>query len=231
MMFSLRDAMAVGSIHLSTEFFSLTQGMIQIRQQIEDELVRKHHIVPLRPPDLTNRACLRRGTTASSSRCVTHIPCSEPRLPLLTPPPCAAAVKNSVWKTCADAYPLPHFNSPTQPILTFTPYSLPFAEKKTYTGKTGGRNDDVSVVMQLAIAGYAHTLHPSSCITMPLPHLIVGSWVCRVRIFYSSERYRSFRPEVRPTPCHSFSPVADTCHSFFSLFPLSMQNPPAVVPR
>ena len=39
-MFSLRDAMAVGSIALSTEFFSLTQGLIQVKQQMEDELVR-----------------------------------------------------------------------------------------------------------------------------------------------------------------------------------------------
>ena len=38
MMFALRDALAVGSIAMSNEFFSLTQGLIQIKQQMEDEL-------------------------------------------------------------------------------------------------------------------------------------------------------------------------------------------------
>jgi len=51
MMFALRDAMAVGSIALSNEFFSLTQGLIQIRQQMEDELVR-HPTAPLDVPSI-----------------------------------------------------------------------------------------------------------------------------------------------------------------------------------
>jgi len=38
MMFALRDALAVGSIHLSNEFFCLSQGVIQMKQQLEDEL-------------------------------------------------------------------------------------------------------------------------------------------------------------------------------------------------
>jgi len=37
-MFSLRDALAVGSIHLSNEFFCLSQGVVQMKQQLEDEL-------------------------------------------------------------------------------------------------------------------------------------------------------------------------------------------------
>lgn len=120
-MFALRDAMAVGSIALSTEFFSLTQGMIQVKQQIEDEL---------------------------RSYCV-----------------------------------------------IIEPSKTPFGKtKKTYTGKMGGRNDDVSVVMQLAIAGYAFvsTIH-----TTPFSHLIVYARVHSVRCFYSQDRYRAFRPENR----------------------------------
>ena len=38
MMFALRDALAVGSIHLSNEFFCLSQGVVQMKQQLEDEL-------------------------------------------------------------------------------------------------------------------------------------------------------------------------------------------------
>ena len=47
--------------------------------------------------------------------------------------------------------------------------SVAFTAKKTYTGKLGGRNDDVAIVAQLAIAG--------------------------IRCFYSSDKYRQFRPE------------------------------------
>ena len=38
MMFNLRDAMAVGSIHFSNEFFCLSQGVREMKQQLEDEL-------------------------------------------------------------------------------------------------------------------------------------------------------------------------------------------------
>ena len=44
------------------------------------------------------------------------------------------------------------------------------AVKKTYSGKVGGRNDDIAIAFQLALAG------------------------CRV--FYSSEKYQSFRIEL-----------------------------------
>lgn len=96
MMFALRDAMAVGSIALSTEFFSLTQGLVQVKNQLENEL--RNYCVIVEPS------------------------------------------KTPFGKT-----------------------------KKTYTGKVGGRNDDVAVVVQLAIAG--------------------------VRCFYTQDRYRAFRPE------------------------------------
>jgi len=46
-----------------------------------------------------------------------------------------------------------------------TPFGKP---KKTYSGKIGGRNDDIAIVMQLAIAG--------------------------VRRFYQNEKYAGFRP-------------------------------------
>ena len=38
MMFNLRDALAVGSIHFSNEFFCLSQGVREMKQQLEDEL-------------------------------------------------------------------------------------------------------------------------------------------------------------------------------------------------
>ena len=41
--------------------------------------------------------------------------------------------------------------------------------RKTFTGKTGGRNDDLCIALQLALAG--------------------------ARCFYESPRYQTFRPE------------------------------------
>lgn len=38
MMFNLRDAMATGSIGFSKQFFCLSQGLREMRQQVEDEL-------------------------------------------------------------------------------------------------------------------------------------------------------------------------------------------------
>ena len=55
-------------------------------------------------------------------------------------------------------------------ILVEAP-KTPFGKiKKTYSGKVGGRNDDVVITMQLAITG------------------------CRT--FYSSEKYQNFRPTL-----------------------------------
>ena len=53
-----------------------------------------------------------------------------------------------------------------------TPACAPFrvCRKKTYSGKVGGRNDDVVITMQLAIAG--------------------------ARCFYSSEKYANFKTAV-----------------------------------
>jgi hypothetical protein len=50
-------------------------------------------------------------------------------------------------------------------VLTFLPSERQI--KRTYTGKTAGRNDDMIIALQLAIAG--------------------------ARVFYESERYRPFR--------------------------------------
>ena len=55
--------------------------------------------------------------------------------------------------------------------ILIEPGKTPFSKsKKTYSGKTGGRNDDVAIVLQLAIAG--------------------------CRCFYSSEKYQNFRQPV-----------------------------------
>ena len=43
-MFQLRDALSVGSIHLSTEFFCLSQSITLMKQQLEDEL-RSYSVV------------------------------------------------------------------------------------------------------------------------------------------------------------------------------------------
>jgi hypothetical protein len=95
MMFSLRDALSVGSIHLSDEFFCLSQSVVKMKNQLEDEL-RSYSVI-------------------------------------------------------------------TEPSKT------PFGKtKKTYSGKMGGRNDDIAIVVQLAIAG--------------------------VRCFYREDKYRQFRP-------------------------------------
>lgn len=103
MMMSLRDALATGSIGLSKHFFCLTQGIREMRQQVEDELRAFAVIV-------------------------------EPAK---------------------------------------TPFSKP---KRTYSGKSGGRNDDCAIVIQLAIAG--------------------------VRMFYQSAKYASWRPENRTRDPH-----------------------------
>ena len=51
------------------------------------------------------------------------------------------------------------------------PPKTPFGKvRRTFTGKTGGRQDDMAIALQLAIAG--------------------------ARVFYESERYQKFRPEL-----------------------------------
>lgn len=167
MMFSLRDALAVGSIHLSTEFFSLTQGMIQIRQQIEDELVRQHHTVPLRTPNLTTvlayaeellrhcrgvcpRPVLRiatafaNTTTVCRSRQKLRLENVRRRLPIAT----------SQFTCTTNSHIHPVFTPVCrkedmcvlrlEPSLDFTLLTTARFFSPTDTGKTGGRNDDVS---------------------------------------------------------------------------------------
>ena len=54
-------------------------------------------------------------------------------------------------------------------VLTDPP-KTPFGKiRKTFTGKTGGRNDDLCIALQLGLAG--------------------------ARQFYQSDRYQTFRPE------------------------------------
>lgn len=55
-------------------------------------------------------------------------------------------------------------------IVVQPPASLFGQVRKTYTGKLGGQQDDLSIVIQLAITG--------------------------LRTFYSTPKYSSFRPEV-----------------------------------
>ena len=123
-MFALRDALSVGSIHLSNEFFCLSQGVVQMKQQLEDEL--RNYCVLVEPSKT----------------------------------PFGKSTRNGIHSM----YPKTFSVSFCSCFL-----SVAFAAKKTYTGKLGGRNDDIAIVVQLAIAG--------------------------VRCFYREAKYRQFRPE------------------------------------
>lgn len=128
-MFNLRDALAVGSIHLSNEFFCLSQGVVQMKQQLEDEL--RNYCVLVEPS--------KTPFGKSTAPCSRRIPIVEPGGP-----------------------------TETDKRIPLFRMSTCLAAKKTYTGKMGGRNDDIAIVTQLAIAG--------------------------VRCFYTSDKYRTFRP-------------------------------------
>ncbi len=94
MCFQLRDALRVGNIALSSEFFSVTCTSREALSQLDDEL--RNFCILVEPPK--------------------------------------------------------------------TPFGKP---KKTYSGKSGGRNDDLCIALQLAITG--------------------------IRTFYQSSRYNQFR--------------------------------------
>ena len=95
MCFQLRDAMRVGNICFSDEFFSTTSSIREVKQVLEDEL--RNFCILVEPP------------------------------------------------------------------------KTPFGKvKKTYSGKVGGRNDDLCITLQLAITG--------------------------IRTFYQQDRYNQFRP-------------------------------------
>lgn len=95
MCFQLRDAMRVGNIQFSDEFFSTTATVREVKQTLEDEL---------------RNFC-----------------------------------------------------------ILVEPAKTPFGKvKKTYSGKVGGRNDDLVIALQLAITG--------------------------IRTFYQQDRYNQFRP-------------------------------------
>ena len=99
MCFQLRDAMRVGNICFSDEFFSTTASVGEVKRTLEDEL--RNFCILVEPP------------------------------------------------------------------------KTPFGKvKKTYSGKVGGRNDDLVITLQLAITG--------------------------IRTFYQQDRYRTFRPETNP---------------------------------
>ena len=57
----LRDAMSVGNIAFSDQFFSTTQGLREVKQQLEDELVRAS---ALPRALLSSDVCLPRSWTA-----------------------------------------------------------------------------------------------------------------------------------------------------------------------
>ena len=85
MCFQLRDAMRVGNICFSNEFFSTTQSVREVKQTLEDELVRRHPnpLLAIVPPSVW-----RCGRARPSQPCM-----------LLTRPVCTlAALKNPVWK-------------------------------------------------------------------------------------------------------------------------------------
>jgi hypothetical protein len=101
MTFQLRDALTVGNIVFSDEFFSNSHGIREIKQQMQDEM---------------RNFC-----------------------------------------------------------ILVEPSKTPFGKtKKTYSGKVGGRNDDLVIAIQLAVTG--------------------------VRCFYQQERYRAFRYMLANTP-------------------------------
>jgi hypothetical protein len=95
MTLQMREALAVGKLHFSDQFFSTTQGIREVKEQLENEM---------------------------RNFCVL-----------------VEAAKTPFGKV-----------------------------KKTFSGKVGGRNDDLVIAVQLALAGS--------------------------RVFYQENRYRSFRP-------------------------------------
>ena len=71
------------------------------------------------------------------------------------------------WWRCD--FPLHTNPNPADPSPCSQPAKTPFGKtKKTYSGKCGGRNDDLVITLQLAITG--------------------------IRTFYQQPRYNTFRP-------------------------------------
>jgi hypothetical protein len=100
----LRDAMRVGNICFSDQFFSTTQTVREVKQILDDELVR-------------------------------HSPHTRPGAPLTCSPVCAAQL---LYPRGGALAPRPSSRPYAQPAKT------PFGkQKKTYSGKCGGRNDDL----------------------------------------------------------------------------------------
>lgn len=115
--------MRVGNICFSDEFFSTTATIREIKQNLEDELVRRL----LEPPSQPNsrlHARVRSATFASLLSPQRHRSEKVRRNP------------------CPLVSPRQHSHQPHR-----------VAAKKTYSGKCGGRNDDLVITLQLAITG------------------------------------------------------------------------------
>ena len=67
-----------------------------------------------------------------------------------------------------------------------TPFGKP---KKTYSGKCGGRNDDIVITLQLAITGCRSAAPARRC----GGDALTLARACRQ--FYQSDKYVQFRPE------------------------------------
>ena len=67
--------------------------------------------------------------------------------------------------------------------------SAPPAAKKTYSGKVGGRNDDIVITLQLAITGCRFAAATPRC----GGDALTVARACRQ--FYQNEKYCQFRPE------------------------------------
>ena len=126
--------MRVGNICFSDEFFSTTLPVREIRQNLEDELVRA------RPPPraLTRYShCLpvRSATFVSSSRYV-H-PARLFELRVLTHYACVRSrPRRRLAEVSCTLYPL-------VPSRQYSHQPHCVSGKKTYSGKVGGRNDDL----------------------------------------------------------------------------------------
>lgn len=117
MCFQLRDAMRVGNISFSDEFFSTTQTTREVKQVLEDELVR-------RSPKLFS---LSLSLSLPNSDTIARS-CAQRNFCILV-----------------EVRPPPHTNpNPADPAPCSQPAKTPFGKtKKTYSGKCGGRNDDL----------------------------------------------------------------------------------------
>ena len=141
MCFQLRDAMRVGNIQFSDEFFSTTATVREVKQTLEDEL--RNFCILVEPA---------------------KTPFGKGTLGFRTPHALAHSTYTYTWRS-GDTW-IPQSQLQRGRLTMFVPVC--FAVKKTYSGKVGGRNDDLVIALQLAITG--------------------------IRTFYQQDRYNQFRP-------------------------------------